>query len=144
MDFNAVEASSDGVFGGACVVGCELVDFLDCEASRCARGRSHGCRTAANKVVAFRCEVIRIGSSAKGPELEIDVGAFGVHGVSDVFPTGDLRIVVDARNVRIAGGAWGDEGCFCDEESAWNGGALSVVVCYHGERNVVVVSAVAG
>lgn len=67
-----------------------------------------------------------------------------MHGGGDAAPGGDLGGAVDARGVRVAAGALGDEGRFADEEGAGDGGALAVVVGDEGEGDVVVVGAEAG
>ncbi len=36
------------------------------------------------------------------PELQEDDAAFGMHGVSDLTPAGDLLLRIDARCVRVA------------------------------------------
>lgn len=67
-----------------------------------------------------------------------------MHGVCNLPPLCDLRLVPDPRDVGESAGARRDEGGFGDEQRAWDGGALGVVVCYHGEGDVVVVDAEAG
>ena len=71
--------------------------------------------------------------------MEVDVAAFGVDGIGDAFPCGDLVIVPDSWNVGVAGGLGCNKGCFADEEGARDGGALGVVFFNEGERYVLVV-----
>ena len=71
--------------------------------------------------------------------MEVYVAAFGVDGVGDLLPCGDLVVVPDSWNVRVAGGLGRDEGCFGDEEGAGNGGALGVVFFNEGEGHVLVI-----
>lgn len=65
-------------------------------------------------------------------------------GVGDSFPSSDLLWGPNTRAVGHAGVGWGDEGCFGDEESSRNAGALGVV--FDGKRllDVVLVCAQTG
>jgi hypothetical protein len=67
-----------------------------------------------------------------------------VHGVRDIPPGGDLGVVPDAGNIRIPSCLRADEGCFGDQEGAWHGSALSVMLLDEGKRDMVIVDAEAG
>lgn len=45
-----------------------------------------------------------------------------------------MLLAVDPGDVGVAAMAGGDHGCFGDEEGAWDGGTLTVVVFDEGEE----------
>lgn len=57
-----------------------------------------------------------------------------MNGVGDAFPCGDFRSSVNSGDVGEARCAGGYECCFGDEEGAWGGGALGVILqlSHHG------------
>lgn len=55
-----------------------------------------------------------------------------------------MVLVPDSGHVAHACRLGCDEGRFGDEEGAGDGGTLSIVFCYEGERDVVVVCTEAG
>ena len=142
MDFDAVEAGRDAVFGGLGVQGDEFFDLGFGHGLGCGRAFFFGdvARGAEGVGAAGHgFEDVWVGDAAEGPELEVDVAAFGVDGVGDAFPGGDLIVVPDSWDVGVAGGLGRNEGCFANKEGARDGGALSVVFFNKGEGHVLVV-----
>lgn len=67
-----------------------------------------------------------------------------MHGVRDILLGGDLGVVPDAGNIGIASCLRADEGCFGNQDGAWHGSALSVMLLNEGKRDMVIVDAEAG
>ncbi len=110
MDFDAVSSCRNGMTPGVAEVGDALAHFVGRERprlrdvlhalrrehrhARCDRGRGHALPTM-QRVVGMR-------HAAGMHELNEDVAALVVHGISDLAPAGDMRGCVDAGRGHIA------------------------------------------
>lgn len=143
MDLNSVETGLDGVLGGLSVKLNVLLNLVLGESSWLGSALERNIARR-DDVVALGLEVAGIGSAAECPQLHEDLAALGVDRLGDLLPSIDMCLVVDVWDAWVASGLWCDDGGLGNEESAWNLGALSIVLGHHWEWDVVLIAAEAG
>jgi hypothetical protein len=128
------------------VLGDKLQDFLFRQCFWDGTAIFHGdCRAALQRDTRLSREDFRLCRATKSPQLEIDKTSSLVNLVHDRFPSSDLLLGVDSRDVVLIARFCGDNGSLCDEQSSRSGCcALRVISLANVLMNVVVRGAISG
>jgi hypothetical protein len=134
MNFHAVEAGLLSEFCPVDVLGNDSGDFGDFEGAwgdvvhhlfprEDLSFGSDGRGSDRENAVGLKA---RMGDATDVPELEKDVAPFGMNGLDDFFPSGDLFRGVDAGGIGVTVAEWGDGGRFGNDQPGR--GALAIVL----------------